>query len=338
MKKALTALALGLFLVTACVGCGDAGNGNNAEQAVRKNRSSEPEKEEVYVELTNPIVETLLDGEIVYFAWNSVENATGYEFEFEGEVYSLEYPYFIITNVEQGTSVAGKIRALCETEDKVFYSDWVEKQQDVPLLEYTNLKEGALALLSAKQAVEWANAYGYECDVTQQEDNTTVVKIHYKDEENSGFFNSGKRVLSAAWDGFWGGYDETIQDDFSSLEEVLAGTVVSGGVKNFLTDESQSATENGEKSALIAAVNAAFLDSDIYYVAVYANPSQTPLNVIAYKLQNNRENLPKDYENIDVDPYGRYILHSNTFNRDVYVNITEVTQDGYKKWAIVYTK
>ncbi len=73
----------------------------------------------------------------VHFAWDEVENATGYQIDY-GNGKSIvdlgEETMRTLANPEAGQTFTARIRAVCKRKDKTYYSEWESLEYTVPLV------------------------------------------------------------------------------------------------------------------------------------------------------------------------------------------------------------
>lgn len=337
MKRVISAL-LCFTLVFSIAAC----DSSSSKKHSKKNKKSKDHKSETYekekIVLDNIKSITIQnDGGFYVFDWDPIENATYYQILYDGQEYIRNGDWLEFSDCMPGDDLSFEVRAVYDDGDVTVHSEYSSFPFVVPEIDYTKYGFDRAAFLSLEQLKLWANTNGYTYECQDFPDtNQTALVIHFEDSLNKGLGNAVIRGFGGAVEGFFGGYEESIEDDFSSWESVLVNFTKSGSIKKFVADTNDNAKTGGVIGALTGAFDAMTMDTDIYISYLYDNDllDHAPVYSTQTLLQNNRPNYADLFSSLQPTEEGYWYCYDNEQHKNMYYALAPIRIDGVDKWIV----
>ncbi len=336
-----------ILLVALIVGLSGKGK-KNAKPAAATEPASEEffEPEPEPVQLQSPQLEWVIDGEHAIVYWNPVQDAEYYRADFGGQTYEFSDTYFDIKTFE-GDSLDVSVVADSSNE-YCLTSASSDVHIDVPVIDSSQDNYYFGTLMSLDQLEFWVSSQGYEYEIVDDPENSLKeLIVSIKDDENSGWFNRGKRIANSAWHGFTDSMDEQMDniDGDEVIGNIIGNSLQSGSLRQGYNDTFDEMEQDMEAEAkgrgFLAGLDAWLEDTDIHYIYIYsADATEYACRGMVLEMEKTRhEDVIAEF----MDPQlwneleaGKH--YSTTFfgyNRDMYVDIGEDHSNNlYPKWVI----
>lgn len=283
-------------------------------------------------------IEVAMDGTIMEMTWPSVTGATGYEVVAGTAEGSVTANNAYVQAVE-GQTYSISVRTVRAIESGTYYSDWTSVNYTVPQVDVSNYSIRSAFLLDYNHLLEWAEYNGLSYTVEQRE-GCVLVDVYFKDDLNSGFWNTVTRMAGSAVNAFVDSYItntyDTLENDFSSVESALWSIFESGGIKEYATDVDESSSEKGVWGALAYGVEALLLDTDVHCNFYYKDTNRSAVYSMCMLLKNNREDYIEDvFGKFTPDEDGRYYLEVVNTGQSLVVEIASMRLNSFDYWAVI---